>query len=59
MYQDRKKWAAENKALLYEYAYGDLETVVEAIEKNDVASLKAAAESKLAAVDRVAAEVGK
>lgn len=55
VHQDRKKWVQENRALLYEYAYGDLKTVVEAIEKNDVAALKAAAESKLAAVDGVSA----
>ena len=47
VHQDRERWITENKALLNEYLYGDLETVVKAIEADMVADLKAEADQKL------------
>lgn len=50
VHQDRKKWVEENKKLMFEYAYGDLETVVDAIEQDKVAELKVAADEKLSKI---------
>jgi len=53
IHQDRKKWVSENQGLMYEYAYGDLLTVVTAIEKDKVAELKAAAAAKLQSIEDI------
>lgn len=53
IHQDRAAWAQENKALLYELTYGDLETVVKAIEADTVETLKTDAEAKLKAIEPV------
>ncbi|MDZ7831618.1 MAG: hypothetical protein U5L07_07685 [Desulfobacterales bacterium] len=47
VHQNRSQFVKENKRYLYELSYGDLETVVRAIEEDRVTELKAAADKKV------------
>jgi hypothetical protein len=51
IHQDRAKWAAENRKLLYELTYGDLETVVDAIESGTVDALKIKADDVIKRIE--------
>ena len=51
IHQDRQKWAEENRKLLYELTYGDLETVVDAIESGTVEALKTTADDVIKRIE--------
>ncbi len=51
IHQDRAKWATENRKLLYELTYGDLETVVDAIESGTVDALKTSADDVIKRIE--------
>lgn len=53
VHQDRQKFVNDNRRLFYQYAYGDMEKVVDAIENDRVQQLKTEADTKLDKIDEM------